>query len=309
VAPHAGPAGGDFQLVGEVFSDETNPGRKKPFDIRQVMAAAVDQDRPPLERWLGMADAEVAVVWDAFLGGQPASIVGFESRPLPRLGFHPADGPDQWTAGTLFPQASKKVARAINAASGRRPVVFLANLSGFDGSPESMRRLQLEYGAEIGRAVVNFDGPLVFCVISRYHGGAFVVFSNSLNDNFQTAALAGSYASVIGGAPAAAVVFAREVEQRAKADPRVAALAEEAADATGPPAARLKNRMEQVLAEVRSEKLGEVAAEFDRVHDVERARRVGSVDAIIEPSQLRPWLIEAVERGMARAGGAVQRST
>ncbi|HEX2165199.1 MAG TPA: carboxyl transferase domain-containing protein, partial [Thermoanaerobaculia bacterium] len=303
------PHGGDFALVGEVFSDDTNPGRKKPFDVRRVMAAVADQDRPPLERWYGMADAEVAVVWDAFLGGWPVSIVGFESRPVPRLGFHPADGPDQWTAGTLFPLSSKKVARALNAASGRRPIVFLANLSGFDGSPESMRKLQLEYGAEIGRAVVNFDGPIVFCVISRYHGGAFVVFSNALNDNFQTAALAGSYASVIGGAPAAAVVFAREVDQRAKADPRVAALAEEAAAAEGPAAARLKNRLEQVLAEVKSEKLGEVAAEFDRVHDVERARRVGSVDAIVEPARLRPWLIEAVERGMERAAKTVVADT
>ena len=67
-------------------------------------------------------------------------------------------------------------------ASGNRPVVVLANLSGFDGSPESMRELQLEYGAEIGRAVVNFRGPIVFCVVSRYHGGAFVVFSARLND-------------------------------------------------------------------------------------------------------------------------------
>ena len=40
--------------------------------------------------------------------------------------------------------------------------MVLANLSGFDGSPESLRKLQLEYGAEIGRAVVNFDGPIVF---------------------------------------------------------------------------------------------------------------------------------------------------
>jgi hypothetical protein len=30
--------------------------------------------------------------------------------------------------------------------------VVLADLSGFDGSPESLRRLQLEYGAEIVRA-------------------------------------------------------------------------------------------------------------------------------------------------------------
>ncbi len=59
---------------------------------------------------------------------------------------------------------------------------MLANLSGFDGSPESMRGLQLEYGAEIGRAVTNFVGPIVFVVVSRYHGGAFVVFSKALNE-------------------------------------------------------------------------------------------------------------------------------
>ena len=33
----------------------------------------------------------------------------------------PADGPAQWSAGTLFPLSSKKVARAINAASGDLP--------------------------------------------------------------------------------------------------------------------------------------------------------------------------------------------
>ena len=81
------------------------------------------------------------MVWDAHLGGYPVCLIGIESKPVPRFGFVPADGPDQWTAGTLFPQSSKKVARAINAASNNRPVVILANLSGFDGSPESMRRL------------------------------------------------------------------------------------------------------------------------------------------------------------------------
>ena len=59
-----------------------NPGRKKPFDIRSVMRAVVDADHPPLERWAGMRDAEVAVVWDAHLGGWPVSLLGIESRPL-----------------------------------------------------------------------------------------------------------------------------------------------------------------------------------------------------------------------------------
>ncbi len=143
---------------------------------------------------------------------------------MPRRGFPPTDGPDTYTAGTLFPRSSKKVARAINAASGNRPVVVLANLSGFDGSPESMRSLQLEYGAEIGRAIVNFDGPIVFTVVSRYHGGAFVVFSKTLNPRMTVLAVEGSFASVLGGAPAAAVVFSRDVDARTASDPRVAEL-------------------------------------------------------------------------------------
>jgi hypothetical protein len=55
----------------------------------------------------------------------------------------------------------------------------------------------------------------VFCVISRYHGGAFVVSSKALNENMTVLAVDGSFASVIGGAPAAAVVvFARQVDAR-----------------------------------------------------------------------------------------------
>jgi acetyl-CoA carboxylase carboxyltransferase component len=283
-----------------VFSEDTNPGRKRPFEIRRVMAACADQDHPVLERWAGWREAEVGVVWDAHLGGIPVCMLGFESRPLPRLGFAPTDGPEYWTSGTLFPKSSKKIARAINAASGNRPLVILANLSGFDGSPESMRRLQLEYGAEIGRAMVNFKGPIVFVVVSRYHGGAFVVFSKALNDDLEVAALEGSHASVIGGAPAAAVVFAREVDLRTKRDPGVTAVEAELQAAAEPDKRRLRRRLLEVATAVRSEKLGEVADEFDRIHTVQRALRVGSLDRILPPSELRPYLIDALERGMAR---------
>ena len=289
-----------FTRVGDIFSDDANPGRKKSFDIRQVMMASIDQDHAPLERWAGMRAAETAVVWDAHLGGYPVCLIGFESRPLPRFGFVPADGPDQWTSGTLFPQSSKKVARAINAASHNRPVVLLANLSGFDGSPESMRRLQLEYGAEIGRAVVNFKGPIVFCVVCRYHGGAYVVFSRGLNEQLEVAALEGSYASVIGGAPAAGVVFAGEVETRARKDPRLQALSQAMSKAEGSAKGRLRAQWEDLFKVVHSEKLGETAAEFDRIHSVQRALDVGALDCIIAPAKLRPYLIDAVERGIAK---------
>ena len=298
--PHEHPAS-EFTTVGDVFSAEKNPERKKAFDIRTVMRAVTDQDHPVLERWAGMADADTSVVFDAHLGGHPVAVLGVESRPIPRRGSHPADGPDQWTAGTLFPRSSKKTARAINAASGNRPLVVLANLSGFDGSPESLREVQLEYGAEIGRAITNFDGPIVFCVVSRYHGGAFVVFSGVLNEGMEVLAVEGSYASVIGGAPAAAVVFSREVDKRTAADPRVRDVEAAIAAADSVEQAHLRAQLATVRSAVRSEKLGEVAAEFEAVHDIERARRMGSVHAIIPAAELRPRLIAAVERGMQRA--------
>ena len=201
---------------------------------------------------------------------------------------------------TSCPLSSKKVARAINAASGRRPVVVLANLSGFDGSPESLRRLQLEYGAEIGRAIVNFDGPFVLCVVSRYHGGAFVVFSATLNDDMEVLAVEGSFASVIGGAPAAAVVFTREVDERTRADDRVRAIEEQLAAASDEEADVRRAELVDMRDLVRTEKLGEVAAEFDTIHSVERAQQVGSVHHIISPHDIRPELIAAIERGIAR---------
>jgi acetyl-CoA carboxylase carboxyltransferase component len=259
--------------------------------MRSVMRALVDRDGGWLERWRSWVGAETAIVWDAHLGGTPACVIGIESRALPREGYHPADGPAAWTGGTLFPLSSKKVARALHAASGSRPAVILANLSGFDGSPESMRKLQLEHGAEIARAVVNFRGPLVYLVVSRHHGGAYVVFSRALNPRLRASALEGSYASVIGGGPAAAVVFGREVRARALADGRVQAAARRAGGGDEARAA-----YERIFAEVLLEKQAELAREFDAIHTVERAREVGSLEDIVPPREMRAWLIRTLQQ-------------
>ncbi|MBI1813853.1 MAG: ATP-grasp domain-containing protein [Deltaproteobacteria bacterium] len=300
-APYDAEEGHDFATVGEIFDDQCNPDRKRPFAMRAVMRAVIDDDGGHLERWRAMVGAETAIVWDAYLGGHPVCVIGIESQNVPREGFRPLDGPSTWNGGTLFPLSAKKVARALNAASGNRPAVILANLSGFDGSPESMRKLQLEYGADIARAVVNFAGPLLFAVVSRYHGGAYVVFSRALNDDLRAAALAGSYASVIGGGPAAAVVFPREVRARAVADPRMVAVRR----------SRIQHEdgehhadIERTLAEIIIEKQAEVAAEFDAIHTVERARAVGSLEAIIPASELRPYLIQGLVRASEQRTGA-----
>jgi acetyl/propionyl-CoA carboxylase alpha subunit/acetyl-CoA carboxylase carboxyltransferase component len=286
-----------YKSVADIFSAELNPGRKRPFAMRPLMRALCDSDSGQLERWRDWADAQTAIVWDCHVGGMPASLIGIESRQLPRMGIIPNDGPTSWTAATLFAQSSKKVARALNAASGIRPAVILANLSGFDGSPESMRRGILELGAEIARAVVRFEGKLVFVVVTRYHGGAYVVFSRELNPNMYAAALTGSYASVIGGAAAAAVVFGRDVRKRAEADTRVRK-ARSALEAAREPASRaaLRSELHRVTQDVLLEKRAEVATEFDAIHSVERAQTVGSLDALLEPERLRPFVIEALSR-------------
>ena len=258
-----------FTKIGDLFSVEHNPDRKRPFAIRPIMTAVIDSDAAPIERWAGMHSSETVVVWETHLGGYGTCLIGIENRPIARLGHTSTDGPDQFAAGTLYPQASRKMARALNAASGRRPVIVLANLSGFDGSPESLRQWQLEYGAEIGRAVTNFDGPITFVILSRYHGGAYVVFSKALNPELKSVAVEGSYASVIGGAPAAAVVFAGEVRKLA-------------AKAGGTP-------------EAHAEVTQQLAQKFDDIHSVQRAKDVGSIDDIISAASLRSFLIEQLE--------------
>ncbi len=288
--------------IADLFSDVTNPGRKKAFAIREVMRAAVDQDGGWLERFADMEGGETAAVWDAHIGGHAVSLIGFESKNLARRDKAPLDGPDRWSGGTLFPQSSKKVARALNQASGNRPVVVLANLSGFDGSPESMRKLQLEYGAEIGRAVVNFKGPIVFVVIGRYHGGAYVVFSKALNPNLTAFAVDGAFASVIGGAPAAAVVFPREVRNRANKDPRIVS-ARAALELIKDPDERAEAaaELDRTLADAILEHQGRLAKEFDAIHSVERAVRVGSLDAVIDPARLRERVIEVLDKRASKA--------
>ena len=108
----------------------------------------------------------------------------------------------------------------------------------------------------------------MFVILSRYHGGAYVVFSKALNPQLTSVALEGSYASVIGGAPAAAVVFAGDVRKRA---------AELGGD-----------------EDAKNQATSELAAKFDSIHSVERAREVGSIDDIITPASLRKYIVNVL---------------
>jgi len=62
----------------------------------------------------------------------------------------------------------------------------------------------------------------------------------------------------------------------------------------------LRVQWNELFKIVHSEKLGEIAAQFDRVHSVHRALEVGALNHILPPAKLRPYLVRAIERGIER---------
>ncbi len=129
-------------------------------------------------------------------------------------------------------------------------------------------------------------------MVSRSHGGAYVVFSQELNDGLKASALVGSYASVIGGGAAASVVFRREVRARTLADPRVV---ENQRAARIHSSEEAREALESIVTEVTLEKQSELAKEFDDIHTVERAAEVGSLEMIISPDAMRAHIISELE--------------
>ena len=72
-------------------------------------------------------------------------------------------------------------------------------------------------------------------------------------------------------------------------------------------ALKAASRLADVVKAVRSEKLGQVADEFDGIHSVQRALAVGSLDRILPARELRPYLVDALERGMAKEMARIAR--
>ena len=66
-------------------------------------------------------------------------------------------------------------------------------------------------------------------------------------------------------------------------------------DATPEQRAEIQVELADVRAAVRAEKISEIAAEFDGVHNIHRAVEVGSVDKVISPAELRPAIVEVIE--------------
>ncbi len=170
-----------------------NPERKKPFDIRAVMRAVVDQDhraagalgghgRRRDRRGLGRAPGRPP--------GVPARhrVAALAAPRLPRRPTAPTRGrrarcsrarPRRWPGRSTRPAATARwwCWPTCPASTARRSRCAPSSSS---TAPRSAARSPTS------------RGPILFTVISRYHGGAFVVFSKTLNPAMEAVALEGA---------------------------------------------------------------------------------------------------------------------
>ena len=307
-SPHGGDDPDAFALVGEIFSDETNPGRKRPFEIRKVMAAAADQDHPPLERWAGMRDAENGVVWDAHLGGWPVCLLGFESRPVKRIGFVATDGPENWTVGHALParleEDRPRHQRGQRQPPARRPrePLRLRRLARVDAEGparvrrrDRARRHELPGAHRLHRrlALPRRRVRRLLEDAERQHGGRGARGDLRLRHRRRSR---GGRRLRARGRPADEEGPARSSRSRRRSPRRPT-----------PGSGSSATSLAELVKAVRSEKLGQVADEFDGIHSVQRALAVGSLDRILPAAELRPYLVDAIERGMAKEMARIGR--
>ena len=183
-SPAHAVAGSDFTAVGDIFSDERNPERKKPFDIRSVMRAVIDHDHPPLERWAAMARRRDG----GRLGRAPRRLsrcaCSASSRGRsPRRGHRARRRPDRVDLGHAVPAVVEEDRpgdqRRERQPAGRRAgqPVRLRRLAGVDARTGSSSTAPRSAGRSSTSTARSCS-----CVVSRYHGGAFVVFSKRLNE-------------------------------------------------------------------------------------------------------------------------------
>jgi uncharacterized protein YhbP (UPF0306 family) len=104
---------------------------------------------------------------------------------------------------------------------------------------------------------------------------------------------------VIGGGAAAAVVFARRVAEQALGDPRVVAARAALSEASDEARRHAQEAYERTLAMAEVDAQNALAREFDTVHSVERALKVGSLDGILPASELRRALCSRLDAAIA----------
>ena len=298
-APHTSVAGSDFTLVGDVFSAEHNPERKKPFNIRSVMRA-VDRHRLRTARTL----VAVAARGDRSRVGRarrrhPGVPAG------PRVAHsRPARIPARRRAAELdTPGRCSRSRRARSPGRSTRPAATVPSWCSPTCPASTARRSRCALAARIRRRdrPGGHELPRPDRVRRR-----FALPRRRIRRVLQAAQRA---TRDRGGRGLLRLGHRRRTRQPAVVFVKRRRRPDRAGSARGQPARAARGRRRPAECERRcTRRVPQCAprswARWQRsstaIHNIQRALAVGSVDRIIRAADLRPYIIDALERGMAR---------
>ena len=239
-----------------------------------------------------MAGAETAIVWDAHLGGTPVCLIGIESRNVPREGYRPARRPRELDRRHAVPAVVEE-GRARDQRGERQPPGGRARQS------LGLRRLA-RIDAQAAARVRRRDRARG----RQLRGPDLVRGRLALPRRRLRGVLAGAEPR-----PArrrAGGLLRLGDRRRARGDRRLRARGARAGTrrrarggARAPAARRARARQRASASSAcsrrsRSRSRRELAAEFDPIHTVERARSVGSLSAIVPPAEMRAFLVREI---------------
>lgn len=168
---------------------------RDPYDVRDVIAAIVDQDSliELQEHWarnlvVGLARVEGATV--GVVANQPA-----------------------WLAGVLDATASEKGARFVRFCDAFGiPLVVLVDVPGFLPGTSQEHGGVIRRGAKLLHAFTVATVPRISLVLRKAYGGAYIVMNSRSIGADAVLAWPGAELAVLGAEGAADLIFRREIE-------------------------------------------------------------------------------------------------
>jgi acetyl-CoA carboxylase carboxyltransferase component len=198
-APAAAPAGG--ATIAELIPADEN----KPFDIKALIAALIDEDSL-LEihpRW-----AKELVVGYARLDGKAVGIVANQPKHK---------------GGVLFTDSADKAARFIqNCNAFNVPLLFLADVPGFMIGTQVEREGIIRHGAKMISAVSEATVPKISVVIRKAYGAGLYAMAGPAFEPDCCIALPSASIAVMGPQAAVNAVFYNQLQAIADEDERAA---------------------------------------------------------------------------------------
>jgi acetyl-CoA carboxylase carboxyltransferase component len=168
------------------------------YDIREVMAAVVDDDGDLLE--LRARFASNVVTAFATIGGRPIGLVG--NQPLS-------------IAGTLDIPASQKAARFVSFCDAfNLPIVTFVDTPGFYPGKDLEWRGMIRHGAQLVFAYGRATVPRIGLILRKSYGGAYIVMDSKRMGNDVCLAWPTAEIAVMGARQAAEILQRRATPEK-----------------------------------------------------------------------------------------------